>query len=249
MISLKNKIDIITGGSRGIGAATAKLFAKAGADVVINYVSHEKEARQTAEAVRQLGCRAVLQQGNLALRASAEDLVRTAVRAYDRIDILVNNAGIWTFGSIGDLSQNIWDETIDVNLKSAVNVTNAAVPYLRKTGGRIINVTSTAAQRGEAHHSHYAASKAGLTALTKSWAVELAPDIRVNTVAPGWVDTEMNKDVFADDNFRHKVSETIPLGKIATPEEIAGPILFLASDLANHLTGSTISVNGGSVLV
>lgn len=249
MISLKDKIAVITGGSRGIGAATARLFAKAGADVVINFVAHEADAKRTASEIEKAGRRAVLHQGNLALRAAADDLIRTAVRAFDRIDILVNNAGIWTFGSIGELAQNVWDETIDVNLKSAVNVANAAVPYLKKTRGRIVNVTSTAAQRGEAHHSHYAASKAGLTALTKSWAVELAPDILVNAVAPGWVDTEMNKDVFSDANFRRQVTDAIPLRKIATPEDIAGPILFLASDLAGHVTGSTVSVNGGAVLV
>lgn len=249
MITLKDKIAVITGGSRGIGAATARLFAKAGADVVINFVTHETDAKRTASEIEKTGRRVVLHQGNLALRAAADDLIRTAIRAFDRIDILVNNAGIWTFGSIGELAQHVWDETIDVNLKSAVHVTNAAVPYLKKTHGRIVNVTSTAAQRGEAHHSHYAASKAGLTALTKSWAVELAPDILVNAVAPGWVDTEMNKNVFSNADFRRQVTDAIPLRKIATPEDIAGPILFLASDLAGHVTGSTISVNGGAVLI
>lgn len=250
MISLQNRIAVVTGGSRGIGAAIVKLLAQAGADVVINYVAHEKEAKETAQAVTSLGRKAVLHQGNLALRACAEDLIRTAIRAFDRIDILVNNAGIWTFGSIGELDPQIWDETIDVNLKSAVNVTNAAVRYLRATRGRIINITSTAGQRGEAGHSHYAASKAGLIALTKSWAIELARDgILVNSVSPGWVDTEMNKEVFADAKFREAAAAGIPLGRIASAEDVAGPVLFLASDLARHITGSSINVNGGSVLI
>ena len=144
----------------------------------------------------------------------------------------------------------MWDETIDINLKGVFNVCNAVVPLLKKNGGgRIINISSTAGQRGEAFHAHYAASKGGILAFTKSLSTELAPyKILVNAVAPGWVDTELNEEVFADDDFREKVISTIPLRRIASAEDVAGAVLFLASNLANHVTGATINVNGGSVL-
>lgn len=154
------------------------------------------------------------------------------------------------YGEIGATTEEVWDETIDVNLKGVFNIVNAVVPLLKKNGGAsIINISSTAGQRGEAFHSHYAASKGGILAFTKSLAVELAPfKIRVNSVAPGWVDTEMNDEVFADREFLDKVISAIPLKRLATAEDVAGSVLFLASDLASHVTGATINVNGGSVL-
>jgi len=251
MISLRNKVAVITGGSRGIGAATAKLLARAGADIVINYLENEKEACSVANEIQSTGQRVVLHRGNVGERNTAKNLISLALQRFDRLDILVNNAGIWTHGAIGQMSEDVWDQTMEVNLRSLFNVTDAAIPALKKSAsGRIINISSTAGQRGESFHAHYAASKGGVLAFTKSIAVELAPHrILVNSVAPGWVDTDMNAEVFADSEFKNRAIEGIPLRKIATAEDVAGSVLFLASDFASHITGSTINVNGGSVLI
>ena len=250
MISLQNKVSAITGGSRGIGAATALLLAKAGSDIAINYIENGDRAKAVETCVKKLGRKIVTHQGNVGKSGIGREFVEKTVRAFGRIDIVVNNAGIWTFGEIGSASEGVWDETLEVNLKGVFNVCNTVVPYLKQNGGgRIINIASTAGQRGEAFHSHYAASKGGILAFTKSLAAELAPfNILVNAVAPGWVDTEMNEEVFADESFRRQVEESIPLKRIATADDVAGSILFLASDFARHITGATINVNGGSVL-
>jgi 3-oxoacyl-[acyl-carrier protein] reductase len=172
------------------------------------------------------------------------------IREFGRIDILVNNAGIWTYLEIGSGDAQAWKETMGVDLDSVYYFTDAVLPQMKKQKqGWIINVGSTAGIRGEAFHSHYAATKGALNSLTKSWAVEFAPyNIRVNLVAPGWVDTDMCAGVFSDPAFKESVRQSIPLQRIPPPEDIAGPILFLASDLARHITGAIINVNGGSVL-
>ncbi len=250
MISLQNKVSVITGGSRGIGAATAILLAKAGSDVVINYINNDKEAETIANQARGFGRGAELHRGNVGCAATAKDLIETAVQRFGKVDIVVNNAGIWTFGEVGNMDPSVWDETVEVNLRGVFNVCNAAVPYLKiRQSGRIINISSTAGQRGEAFHSHYAASKGGILAFTKSLAVELAPyGILVNAVAPGWVDTDMNAEVFSDTEFRQRAIDNIPLKKIATSDDVAGSVLFLASQFSEHITGTTINVNGGAVL-
>lgn len=251
MINLEGKVAVITGASRGIGAATALLLSKAGANIVINYRRQGDRAASVGEAIRKEGRVAVLHRGNVADAGEATALIERTLLEFGSIDIVVNNAGIWTHGEIGSMREEVWDETIGVNLKGVYNVCNAVVPHLKKRGeGRIINIASTAGQRGEALHSHYAASKGGVIAFTKSIAAELAPfNVRVNAVAPGWVDTEMNEEVFADNTFKDQVIEQIPLRRIATAEDVAGAVLFLASDLARHVTGTTINVNGGAVLV
>jgi len=251
MISLENQTAIITGASRGIGASTALLLGKAGANVVVNYHRRMDRAGEIADAIRGFGRTAVVHQGNVADPGEATNLIERTILEFGAVDIIVNNAGIWTLAEIGNVPEHVWDETIDTNLKGVFNVCNAAVPHLKKRGrGKIVNVASTAGQRGEAFHSHYAASKGGILAFTKSIAAELAPfGILVNAVAPGWVDTEMNDEVFANRDFRQQVVEDIPLKRIATAEDVAGAILFLASDFARHLTGTTINVNGGSVLL
>ncbi|MBF8248938.1 MAG: putative oxidoreductase [Bacteroidetes bacterium] len=249
MISLKNRVSLVTGASRGIGRATALMLAQAGSDIALNYVQQDDNARKVQESIGKLGRKALLHKGNVGKASVARDFINQAVAEFGHIDIVVNNAGIWTFSEIGNTEESVWDETIEVNLKSVFNVCNSAVPYLKKNGGRVINIASTAGQRGEAFHSHYAASKGGILAFTKSLAVELAPHkVLVNAVAPGWVDTELNDEVFADRTFRQQIVDSIPLGRIATAEDVAGAVLFLASDLANHITGATINVNGGSVL-
>lgn len=250
MIDLKGRVALITGGSRGIGKATAILFAKANADVAITYRSNDSAANSVVEAIKNMGKKAIAVKGDVSKSSDVKRMVEEVLDYFSKVDILVNNAGIWTYGAIGEMSEDVWDETMNINLKGVYLITNKVVPIMKKQRwGRIINISSTAGQRGEAFHSHYAASKGAIIAFTKSLAVELAKfNILVNCVAPGWVNTDMCAEVFKDPAFVEQVKSTIPLGKIPEPEEIAGPILFLASDLANWITGATISVNGGSVL-
>jgi 3-oxoacyl-[acyl-carrier protein] reductase len=250
MIDLTGQVALITGGSRGIGAATAILFAKAGANVAITYVRNEEQARTVMDSIRLLGKRCVALKGDVSKSDDVKKIVTDTLQFLGRIDVLVNNAGIWTYGEMGNMSEQIWDETMAINLKGVFNMCNAVVPVMKKQGGgKIINVSSTAGQHGEAFHSHYAASKGGIIAFTKSLAPELAPyNILVNCVAPGWVDTDMSAEVFHDAEYKEQIRKTIPLGQIPTGEDIAGPILFLASDLARHITGEIVNVNGGSVL-
>ncbi len=250
MIDLDGRAAIVTGGSRGIGAATARMFAAAGADVVISYRTNRAAAEAVVADVEQAGRGCLAVAGELSRAEDAAALVDAAVERFGRLDILVNNHGIWTEGAVDTMPTEVWDETMAVNLRAVFLVTRTAVRFMKKSGGgRIVNVSSTAGQRGEAFHSHYAASKGAVIALTKSLAPELAPhNIAVNCVAPGWVDTDMCTGVFADAAYREEVRRSIPLGRIPPPEEIAGPILFLASDLARHITGEILNVNGGSVL-
>lgn len=250
MISLKGRKVLITGGSRGIGAETAILFAKAGSDIAITYASRKYAAEEVQDKVRSLERECLAYQADF---SKEEDLLKTVeliLETWGHIDILVNNVGIWTYGEIGSMDGKIWEETIRVNLDSIFYVCNAVVPSMKaRKRGWIINVSSTAGIRGEAYHSHYAASKGAVITLTKSLAAELGPfGIRVNCVAPGWVDTDMCADVFSDNKFRKKVENSIPLQRIPPPEDIAGPILFLASDLSRHITGEVLNVNGGAVL-
>lgn len=249
MIDFTDRTVLITGASRGIGAACAGLFAQAGAHVGLAYRSRDDKAREVQARIEELGRRAIILKGNAADYTTAEAHVQQVVDSLGRLDVLVNNAGIWTYLETGGGEEAEWDRVLAVNLKSVFNYTNAIVPVMKQAGGgNIINISSTAGQRGEAFHSHYAAAKGGIIAYTKSLAVELAPAIRVNAVAPGWVDTRMSEEVFADKSFKEQVRKDIPLDRIPTAEDIAGPILFLASDLACHITGEILNVNGGAVL-
>ncbi len=250
MINLEGRKALITGGSRGIGKATSLLFARAGSDVAINYLSKSQAAEEVKEEVSRIGRECLVFKADVSRKGDIALMVRNILERWNRIDVLVNNAGIWTYGEMGDMPEEIWAETMKINLDGVFHTCNAVVPFMKeKKRGWIINVSSTAAVRGEAFHSHYAASKGALVSLTKSLAVELAPfNIRVNCVAPGWVDTDMCAGVFKDADFRREVQESIPLKRIPPPEDIAGPILFLVSDLAQHITGEVINVNGGSVL-
>jgi len=250
MISLEGKRALVTGGSRGIGRATSLLLAKAGSDVAINFVRNEKRAAEVKKAIEDLGKKCLAIKADISREEEARRLVEKVMEAWGRIDVVINNAGIWTYGEMGQMTSEVWRETMQVNLDAVFYIINAVVPYMKKQGGGVIvNVSSTAGVRGEAYHSHYAASKGALHALTKSLAVELAPyGIRINCVAPGWVDTDMCAEVFSDPAFRKAVEDSIPLKRIPPPEDIAGPILFLVSDLARHITGTVLHVNGGSVL-
>ncbi len=178
------------------------------------------------------------------------NVVNLVENDFGKIDILVNNAGIWEKSEIENLSLDRWNNTININLTGTFLFTKYTVPSMKKNKfGRIINISSTAGQRGEAFYSHYAASKGGIIAFTKSLAVELGEyNITVNSIAPGWVKTDMTKDVFENKYEEEKIIKEIPLRKIAVPEDVAGAVIFLASELASHITGCTINVNGGSVL-
>ena len=250
MISLEGKKALITGGSRGIGRATALLFARAGADVAINFLAREEAAEKVREDITKIGRECLIFKADIAEKEDINSMVHKVIEKWSRIDILVNNAGIWSYGEIGNMPDEVWAETMKINLDGVFYACNAVVPFMKKQGrGWIVSVSSTAAVRGEDFHSHYAASKGAVVSFTKSLAVELAPfNIRVNCVAPGWVDTDMCSEVFSDPDFRNKVQGSIPLKRIPPPEDIAGPILFLASDLARHITGEVLNVNGGSVL-
>lgn len=251
MIDLTEKTVIISGGSRGIGAASAKLFAKVGANVVITYTQNKKAAENIVKTVRNLNRKCIAVKADISKAKNAKLVVQKTLKEFGRIDILVNNAGIWTYGKIGEMSEKVWKETMAVNLDGMFYLTNAVVPYMKKQkSGKIINISSTAGQRGEAEHSHYAASKGGMISFTKAIATELGPfNINVNSVAPGWVDTDLNNEVFADKHYKDDERKKIPIQRIPSGEDIAGPIVFLASEYARHITGEILNVNGGSVLV
>ena len=250
MINLSRKKVLVTGGSRGIGRAVALLLAEAGADIAINYFQNKQAALDVKSDIEKIQRNCLIFQADLSQRENAESMVHKIEDRWGHLDILVNNAGIWTYGEMGKMDYRVWEETIKINLDSVFYVTNSVIPIMKKvTQGNIVNISSTAAIRGEPFHSHYASSKGALVALTKSLAVELAPfNIRVNCVAPGWVDTDMCSEVFKDKDFKNKVKESIPLKRIPLPEDIAGPVLFLVSDYARHITGEVLNVNGGSVL-
>jgi 3-oxoacyl-[acyl-carrier protein] reductase len=225
-------------------------LAQHGADVIVNYLRDEKAAQSAVEAALKYGVRAKALKADVSKPVEAERLVRETVESFGSLDILVCNAGIWEGAPIESLSEELWDRVIDINLKGTWAICRAAVPEMKERGGgRIVIVSSTAGQRGEAGYSNYAASKGGQISFTKSLASELAGhQINVNSVAPGWVDTEMNTGAFADKEYRATVEQGIPLKRIASADDIALPIVFLCSDWARHITGEVLNVNGGSVL-
>jgi 3-oxoacyl-[acyl-carrier protein] reductase len=244
VIDLTGKRAFVTGGGRGIGLATAHLLARAGAKVAVGYRSRKPEFD---------GAIAAAIAGDLGDPAAAKRAVDEASRALGGkgFDILVVNHGIWPpddvpLARMGDAQ---WEGTIRANLDGVFYVCRAAIPHLSE-GGTIVLVSSTAGQRGEAFHADYAATKGAVIALTKSFAVELAPKVTVNCVAPGWVDTEMSRKPYerGAGSGKREIEKTIPLGRVATPSDIAGPIVFLCSPLARHITGEVLNVNGGSVL-
>ena len=246
---LSGRVAIVTGGSRGIGRATVLRLAEAGANVVVNYLSNKQAAEEGVEKAREFGVEALALRADVSDVGEAAALVDATVKHFDRLDVLVANAGIWEGAPVEEMSEALWDRVIDANLKGTWAVTRAAVPLMKRMRrGSIVIVSATAGQRGEAGYSNYAASKGGQISFTKSLASELAPDIRVNSVAPGWVDTEMNDEEFGEPQVREKVVSGIPLERIASADDVALSIVFLASDWARHITGEILNVNGGAVL-
>ena len=249
-LNLKDRVAIVTGGSRGIGRAAADCFARAGANVVVNYHSNRSAADSVVAACQEAGSKALAVQADVSLSGDAQRLVDATIKEFSRVDFLVCNAGIWEGGPIDQMDEPTWNRTMDLNLKGTWAACRAAVPHMkRNTFGRIVIVSSTAGQRGEANVSNYAASKGGQISFTKSLAAELGPfGINVNCVAPGWVDTDMCADVFSQPGFRKSIEDSMPVGRVATPEDIAWPIIFLCTDWARHINGEVLNVNGGSVL-
>jgi len=248
MIDLQGRVALVTGGSRGIGKACCELLARAGARVAVNYRVERPWAELLVQKIEESGGEAFALSADVALADDANMMVDETVDRFGGIDILVNNAGIWKGDPVEEISDGEWNEMIGINLTGTFNMIRAAVPYMKSSGGgRIINISSTAGQRGEALHSHYAATKGAVISLTKSLAAELAGDgILTNCVAPGWVETDMTEDAL--EQGRDAIAAVIPLGRVGTPEEIGGAVLFLASDLATFVNGEILNVNGGAVL-
>jgi len=279
-LTLNSKVALITGGSRGIGAAAVRAFADAGAKVVFNYQSSKAQAEDLARECGAEKCRAV--QGDLSTTEAARELVSSAVAAFGRLDILVANHGIWPAEDmpIDRMSDEQWHRTIAVNLDSVFSLVKHSVAQMKKQAaasakpsasvskpggsskaasaeatsaspaGHIVLISSTSGQRGEAFHCDYAATKGALISMVKGLSTELARDrIYINAVAPGWVDTDMSAPALNDPPTRDKIFRGIPLGRVGTPQEIAGPILFLCTPYAGFITGEIFNVNGGAVLV
>lgn len=248
MIDLVGQTALVTGGSRGIGRAAALLLARAGADVALTFHTRAEEGESAAREIEALGRRTFVAGGDLANPEMVERLLAGVKHEFGGLDILVANAGVWPAEEVRlrDLPVERWRNTMAANLDSVFLSTRAALRLMRP-GGRVVIVSSTAGQRGEPFHADYAATKGALISLTKSLAVECAPTIVVNCVAPGWVETEMSLPALTPDG-REQIQRGIPLERIASAEDIAGPILFLCSRLARHITGEVLNVNGGSVL-
>ena len=248
MIDFQGRTAVVTGGNRGIGRAVALLLARAGADVAITCHTRLAEADAVVGEIGRLGRRGIRVGGDHADPAVVERIFSAVEERIGPGDLFVANAGIWPPDEVplGELPDERWRRTMAANLDAVFLTTRAALRRM-PAGGRVVLVSSTAGQRGEAGHADYAASKGAVIALTKSLAVEYAPGITINCVAPGWVDTEMAAPAFGG-GARERIAAGIPLRRIPPPEDIAGPIVFLLSDLARHVTGEVLNVNGGSVL-
>ncbi|HEX7939612.1 MAG TPA: SDR family oxidoreductase [Gemmatimonadaceae bacterium] len=249
MKTLAGKRALVTGGSRGIGAATALLLAEWGVNVAIGYLSREKDAKSVVADAKKLGVRAHAIAADISEKAGADRLVQEATAKLGGLDLFIGNAGIWTAeeAALTKMEDDQWHRTMRQNVDSVFFTTRAAARVLTDHG-RIVLVSSTAGQRGEAYHADYAASKGAVISFVKSLCVELAKrDITVNCVAPGWVDTEMAAGPYASGGLA-RIAAGIPLGRVADARDVAGPIVFLCSSMARHITGEIVNVNGGSVL-
>jgi 3-oxoacyl-[acyl-carrier protein] reductase len=251
-LSLSGKVALISGGSRGIGAATVRMFAAAGAKVAFSY----RSARAQADALaKECGAHAI--PSDLDGPDAARALVAATVKHFGRLDILVANHGVWPAEdvAIDRMSDEQWRSTMSINLDGVFGLVKHAVAQIksqpRGTGpaGHIVLISSTSGQRGEAYHCDYSATKGAIISMTKGLSTELAPfGIYVNCVAPGWVDTDMSAATLADPNAGEAIRRTIPMGRVGRPEEIAAPVLFLCTEHAGFITGEVFNVNGGAVL-
>lgn len=245
----KGKTAIVTGASRGVGRATAVRLAEAGANVVVNYLNRAEDAEEAVKDCRFRGAEAIAVQGDTCVWQDAQNIASRAIEEFKRIDLLVLNAGIWEGAPIEEMSEETWNKVLNTNLKAAWAMTKACVPHMKKQEkGAIVLVSSTAGQRGEANFSNYAASKGGQISFTKALASELCPKIRVNAVAPGWIETAMVRPAFEDEAYKQGVLKSIPLQRMAMTDDVALSICFLLSDWSRHITGEILNINGGAVL-
>lgn len=249
-VDLSGRKALVTGGSRGIGLSAAKFLVRAGCQVAIVYRRRQREARRACLELEALGGPGLAFRADVSDEREARRAVAQAVARLDGLHILVNNAGIWPGGAVEEISPSYWEEVFAINARGTFLMTKFAVPFFKaQRFGRIVNVSSTAAQRGEAYHSHYAATKGAVTSFTKSLASELGPyGITVNAVAPGWVDTEMSQRELGDKRRRRAIEQEIPTRRVSTADDVGGVIAFLCSDYARQINGAVISINGGSVL-
>jgi 3-oxoacyl-[acyl-carrier protein] reductase len=244
---LENKVAVVTGGGRGIGRAICLAFAKEGANLIVNYATKDKPAQEVVEIVNKIGCMAIAVKGNVAIKADAERIIQTAIDNFGKIDILVNNAGVSKPNMLYKMTEEQWNEVIDIHLKGPFLCIQAASRYMmEKKYGKIINMTSSAGLWGTKGQINYSSAKGGIIALTKSAARELASyGITVNVVQPGYVSTEMFEKVKSDPKLMGIYTGRILLGRFAEPEEVAPTFVFLASDESNYITGQLFCVDGG----
>jgi 3-oxoacyl-[acyl-carrier protein] reductase len=249
MIDLSDKVALVTGGARGIGRAIVLRLATQGADVAFSYRGNAEAAADTAAAVEALGRRALVVQADVKDPAAAETLVKATLDAYGKVDILVNNAGITRDDLIMRMSEEAWRDELETNLFGAFHMTKAVTrPMLKARSGRIINITSVSGQAGQMGQANYSSAKAGLIGLTKATARELGSrSITVNAVAPGFVLTELTKDL--PEALQAEITARTPLGRFGTTDEIADAVAFLASDEARYITGQVLAVDGGLVMM
>lgn len=249
LIDFSGKKALVTGGSRGVGRATAILLAQAGCAVGIGYRSRTADAEETVAELQALGVEAWAEQGDLASPLDVDRLFARVDAEFGTLDYFIGNHGIWPPQDvpISEMQLDRWRHTMAVNLDAVFTTTQAALRRMND-GGRVVLVSSTAGQRGEAFHGDYAATKGALFSLVKGLCVEVGDrGITTNAVAPGWILTEMSESAFADGGA-DRIASGIPIKRIATAEDVAGPIVFLCSELARHITGEVVNVNGGAVL-
>lgn len=254
-LSLSGKVALISGGSRGIGAATVRMFAAAGAKVVFSYRSARAQAEALAKECGDGACHPVACELNNP--EAARGLIAETVKHFGRLDILVANHGVWPVKdvAIDQMTDEQWRSTISINLDAVFGLVKHAVARMKAQprgsgpAGHVVLISSTSGQRGEAFHCDYAASKGALISMVKGLSTELARDgIYVNCVAPGWVDTDMSAEALADPESGEEIRSTIPLGRVGKADEIAAPVLFLCTEYASFITGEVLNVNGGAVL-
>jgi 3-oxoacyl-[acyl-carrier protein] reductase len=244
---LEGKAAVVTGGGRGIGRAICLAFAKEGADVIVNYATKDQPAQEVVEAIKKMGRKAVAVKANVALKADAERVIQSAVDHFGKIDILVNNAGATRPAMLYKMSEEQWNEVVDIHLKGPFLCIQAASKYMmEQKSGKIINVTSAAGVTGTKGQINYSSAKGGIIALTKSAARELASyGVTVNVIAPGYVSTDMTEKIRTDPKLKEIYTGRILLGRFSEPEEVAPAFVFLASDEANYITGQLLCVDGG----
>jgi 3-oxoacyl-[acyl-carrier protein] reductase len=248
VLDLTGRVAVVTGGSRGIGWAISEVLSQAGAAVAMMYRDNDDAAEEASQTLRSNGANAIAVKCDIGREGAVVTAIADVIERLGRVDILVNNAGIWRRAPIVEITGEDVDETMRVNLAGVFYVTREAVKdMLSREWGRVINVSSTAGIRGEPFHSHYAATKGALFALSRSLAGELSPrGITVNTVSPGWVFTDMTSEALTPEKIQ-ELEKSLPTGRLTHPADVANAVLFLASPLASQITGANIDVNGGAV--